>query len=141
MRMHRFLTGREAGGIKPIYGLTACVCLSSPRHNIALYSAAIYTHALSSVRFSFAQQLSRTVVRQTFQYRRVENQRSTSVSPGRCVTLERDSKRPYGGNTSMLSALHAFGISGKAACGGRVNSDSGCRLDCEFGKPTSLSLA
>jgi coenzyme A diphosphatase NUDT7 len=28
MRMHRFLTGREAGGIKPIYGLTACVfCL------------------------------------------------------------------------------------------------------------------
>ena len=22
-RMHRFLTGREAGGIKPIYGLTA----------------------------------------------------------------------------------------------------------------------
>lgn len=25
MRMHRFLTGREAGGIKPIYGLTACV--------------------------------------------------------------------------------------------------------------------
>src|SRR6266702_3183489 len=25
VRMHRFLTGREAGGIKPIYGLTACV--------------------------------------------------------------------------------------------------------------------
>jgi len=23
--MHRFLTGREAGGIKPVYGLTACV--------------------------------------------------------------------------------------------------------------------
>jgi peroxisomal coenzyme A diphosphatase NUDT7 len=32
VRMHRFLTGREAGGIKPIYGLTACVvsCSSSP---------------------------------------------------------------------------------------------------------------
>ena len=25
VRMHRFLTGREAGGIKPIYGLTSCV--------------------------------------------------------------------------------------------------------------------
>lgn len=24
-RMHRFLTGREAGGIKPVFGLTACV--------------------------------------------------------------------------------------------------------------------
>lgn len=23
MRMHRFLTGREAGGIKPVFGLTA----------------------------------------------------------------------------------------------------------------------
>ena len=23
IRMHRFLTGREAGGIKPVYGLTA----------------------------------------------------------------------------------------------------------------------
>jgi peroxisomal coenzyme A diphosphatase NUDT7 len=32
VRMHRFLTGREAGGIKPIYGLTACVvsCLLPP---------------------------------------------------------------------------------------------------------------
>jgi peroxisomal coenzyme A diphosphatase NUDT7 len=29
VRMHRFLTGREAGGIKPIYGLTACVFLPS----------------------------------------------------------------------------------------------------------------
>lgn len=27
IRMHRFLTGREAGGIKPVYGLTACVAL------------------------------------------------------------------------------------------------------------------
>jgi hypothetical protein len=34
----------------------------------------------------------------------------------------------------MLSAPHAFGISGKAGSGGRANSDSGCRLDCEFGK-------
>ena len=25
-RMHRFLTGREAGGIKPVFGLTAYVC-------------------------------------------------------------------------------------------------------------------
>jgi hypothetical protein len=33
VRMHRFLTGREAGGIKPIYGLTACVvsCSSPPQ--------------------------------------------------------------------------------------------------------------
>lgn len=23
--MHRFLTGREAGGVKPVFGLTACV--------------------------------------------------------------------------------------------------------------------
>jgi hypothetical protein len=23
IRMHRFLTGREAGGVKPVYGLTA----------------------------------------------------------------------------------------------------------------------
>jgi len=38
VRMHRFLTGREAGGIKPIYGLTACV-FSSPTK--ILYSAAI----------------------------------------------------------------------------------------------------
>ncbi len=30
VRMHRFLTGREAGGIKPIFGLTACVF--SPSH-------------------------------------------------------------------------------------------------------------
>jgi hypothetical protein len=27
MRMHRFLTGREAGGIKPIYGLTAAILI------------------------------------------------------------------------------------------------------------------
>lgn len=25
VRMHRFLTGREAGGVKPVFGLTACV--------------------------------------------------------------------------------------------------------------------
>jgi hypothetical protein len=46
VRMHRFLTGREAGGIKPIYGLTACVLPSLlPQHNIVLYSAAILTYA------------------------------------------------------------------------------------------------
>lgn len=26
-RAHRFLTGREAGGIKPVFGLTACVTI------------------------------------------------------------------------------------------------------------------
>ena len=141
MRMHRFLTGREAGGIKPIYGLTACVfCLLATTYSNLLYSAAIYTYALGSVRFSFAQQLSRTVVHQTFPCRRVENRRSTSVWLGRCVTPERDSKRLCGGSTSMLSAPHSFGISGKAGSGQRVNSDSGCLLDCEFGKPTSLSF-
>lgn len=30
IRMHNFLTGREAGGTKPIFGLTACVVLRSP---------------------------------------------------------------------------------------------------------------
>ena len=30
VRMHRFLTGREAGGIKPIYGLTSFVSLPPP---------------------------------------------------------------------------------------------------------------
>ncbi|KAI0043466.1 hypothetical protein FA95DRAFT_1563263 [Auriscalpium vulgare] len=29
VRMHRFLTGREAGGIKPIFGLTAYACLGA----------------------------------------------------------------------------------------------------------------
>ena len=29
VRMHRFLTGREAGGTKPIFGLTACVYVFS----------------------------------------------------------------------------------------------------------------
>ena len=28
IRMHRFLTGREAGGVKPVYGLTAYVRIS-----------------------------------------------------------------------------------------------------------------
>ena len=27
IRMHRFLTGREAGGVKPVYGLTASVAI------------------------------------------------------------------------------------------------------------------
>ncbi|KAF7364278.1 Nudix hydrolase 15, mitochondrial [Mycena sanguinolenta] len=31
-RAHRFLTGREAGGIKPVFGLTACVFLPSLFH-------------------------------------------------------------------------------------------------------------
>ena len=35
----------------------------------------------------------------------------------------------------MLSAPHAFGIDGRAASGGRVNFNSGCPLDYEFGKP------
>jgi hypothetical protein len=39
----------------------------------------------------------------------------------------------------MPSAPHVFGISGKAGSGRRVNSDSGCRLDCEFGKPISAA--
>jgi hypothetical protein len=144
MRMHRFLTGREAGGIKPIYGLTACVFCLLPHHNTTQYCTPplyIYTYALASVRSSSAPLLSRTVVHQTFPYRRVENRISTSVWLGRCVTPERESKRLCGGSASMLSAPHAFGISGKAASGGRVNSNGGCRLDCEFGKPTLLSLA
>ena len=33
----------------------------------------------------------------------------------------------------MLSAPHAFGIDGRAASGGRVNFNSGCPLDYEFG--------
>jgi hypothetical protein len=41
VRMHRFLTGREAGGIKPIYGLTACVLFFPPQY----YSAPILTYA------------------------------------------------------------------------------------------------
>jgi coenzyme A diphosphatase NUDT7 len=39
VRMHRFLTGREAGGIKPIYGLTACVfpfCPPPPPHGVLI---------------------------------------------------------------------------------------------------------
>jgi hypothetical protein len=36
MRMHRFLTGREAGGIKPIYGLTACVSFLPPTTTIPI---------------------------------------------------------------------------------------------------------
>lgn len=28
VRMHRFLTGREAGGIKPVFGLTAYVLIT-----------------------------------------------------------------------------------------------------------------
>jgi coenzyme A diphosphatase NUDT7 len=36
VRMHRFLTGREAGGIKPIYGLTACVFLPSLPRTLCL---------------------------------------------------------------------------------------------------------
>ncbi|KAF5358626.1 hypothetical protein D9758_007740 [Tetrapyrgos nigripes] len=31
MRMHRFLTGREAGGIKPVYGLTAAIMIHVAR--------------------------------------------------------------------------------------------------------------
>ena len=30
VRMHRFLTGKEGGGVKPVYGLTACVLLIYP---------------------------------------------------------------------------------------------------------------
>lgn len=33
IRMHRFLTGREAGGTKPIFGFTACVLISSQHTN------------------------------------------------------------------------------------------------------------
>ncbi|KIK57333.1 hypothetical protein GYMLUDRAFT_246983 [Collybiopsis luxurians FD-317 M1] len=31
VRMHRFLTGREAGGIKPVYGLTAAIMIHTAR--------------------------------------------------------------------------------------------------------------
>ena len=138
MRMHRFLTGREAGGIKPIYGLTSCV---SPLPPLYYCTSPPYLSMPSSVRYSFAPQLSRTAVRRTFLCRRVENQRSTSVWLGTCVTPERDSKKLCGGSASMLSVPHAFGTSGKAGRGGRVNSDSGCRLDCEIGRETNfLSL-
>jgi coenzyme A diphosphatase NUDT7 len=30
IRSHRFLTGREAGGIKPVFGLTACAISTLP---------------------------------------------------------------------------------------------------------------
>ena len=35
--MHQFLTGREAGGIKPVFGLTAYVLASSPFANLTCY--------------------------------------------------------------------------------------------------------
>jgi peroxisomal coenzyme A diphosphatase NUDT7 len=38
VRMHRFLTGREAGGTRPIYGLTACVGLLLVTSRICLYT-------------------------------------------------------------------------------------------------------
>jgi coenzyme A diphosphatase NUDT7 len=49
IRMHRFLTGREAGGTKPVYGLTACVarplqrtfCADGPYSAIMIRVAAI----------------------------------------------------------------------------------------------------
>jgi hypothetical protein len=30
IRMHRFLTGREADGVKPVFGLTACAYGTTP---------------------------------------------------------------------------------------------------------------
>ena len=49
MRMHRFLTGREAGGIKPIYGLTACVfCLLPPLHYCTVLRRYVYLFPLVS---------------------------------------------------------------------------------------------
>ena len=39
--MHKFLTGREAGGIKPVFGLTAFVsflCRESSLTNVVLYN-------------------------------------------------------------------------------------------------------
>ena len=44
IRMHRFLTGREAGGIKPVFGLTACVPSSSWQSSIEISS-----HKFSSI--------------------------------------------------------------------------------------------
>jgi hypothetical protein len=105
-------------------------------HSVRLPQYCVYSAAIlpmpSSARSSFASQLSRTVILQTFPYRHVDNQRPTSVWLGPCVTPERNLKKLCGGRASMLSAPHAFGISGKAGSGGRVNSDSRCLLDCEF---------
>jgi peroxisomal coenzyme A diphosphatase NUDT7 len=36
-RVHKFLTGREAGGIKPVFGLTACVSSSFLRGSSKFY--------------------------------------------------------------------------------------------------------
>ena len=36
VRMHNFLTGREAGGTKPIFGLTACVAFLATMNALAL---------------------------------------------------------------------------------------------------------
>jgi hypothetical protein len=48
VRMHRFLTGREAGGIKPIFGLTAYVVIIDPiTHRLMMsleYNTDKYSH-------------------------------------------------------------------------------------------------
>jgi hypothetical protein len=44
VRMHRFLTGREGGGVKPVYGLTAYVWESLDLSEV-LMSRAILIHA------------------------------------------------------------------------------------------------
>ncbi|KAF9266071.1 hypothetical protein L218DRAFT_922455 [Marasmius fiardii PR-910] len=37
VRMHRFMTGREAGGIKPVFGLTAAILIHTARIGFARY--------------------------------------------------------------------------------------------------------
>ena len=68
MRMHRFLTGREAGGIKPIYGLTACVfyllpttiLYCTPPLYILMPSPQLDPHSYRSYRVRSSARLSRT---------------------------------------------------------------------------------
>lgn len=123
VRMHRFLTGREAGGIKPIYGLTAWVFSFFPLHSIVYTSRA--------ARSSFKPPSSLMVAHQTFPCRRVGSPRSASVSRGRCVTPERNLRKPCRERASMLSVRLGSGINGKVGGGRRVGSDSGCHPDCK----------
>ena len=68
VRMHRFLTGREAGGIKPIYGLTSYVL---PLHVIPSSRIANSDYLAP---YSFGLPPLLTAACRTFPYRRVMNQ-------------------------------------------------------------------
>jgi hypothetical protein len=126
VRMHRFLTGREAGGIKPIYGLTACVLssrsLGTPSDSLPLP----HTAPSSSV-----PRPSLTTAHQSFQCRRVRSLRSTSAFRGRCVTPGKDLRKPYAKKALMPHAPRGSGINGKVGGGERVGSDNGWHPDCE----------